>query len=62
MVPLKKPSQDDEVQTTKKDEVKKQNVTKIIDGEIIPKNKPLVVNTAKAKKGKKIKILFKKRF
>ena len=51
--PLKKPSQNDVVQITKKDEVKKQKVTKIIDGEIIPKNKPLVVNTAKAKKAKK---------
>ena len=55
IVPLKKPSQNDVVQITKKDEVKKQKVTKIIDGEIIPKNKPLVVNTAKSKKAKKSK-------
>ena len=62
IVPLKKPSQDDEVQITKKDEVKKQKVTKIIDGEIIPKNKPLVVNTAKSKKAKKSKYYSKKDF
>ena len=60
--PLKKPSQDDEVQITKKDEVKKKKVTKILDGEIIPKNKPLVVNTAKAKKAKKSKYYSKKDF
>ena len=60
--PLKKPSQDDGVQITKNDEVKKQKVTKIIDGEIIPKNKPLVVNTAKAKKAKKSKYYSKKDF
>ncbi len=54
IVPLKKPSHDDEVQIAKKDEEKIQKVTKKIDGEIIPKNKPLVVNTTKSKKAKKI--------
>ena len=62
IIPLKKPSETKEAIIIKKEKIEKSKVTKIIDGEIIPKSKPLVVTTEKSKKAKKSKYYSKKDF
>ena len=62
IIPLKKPSETKETIIIKKEIIEKNKITKIIDGEIIPKSKPLIVNTAKSKKAKRSKYYSKKDF
>ena len=60
IIPLKKPSETKETIIIKKEEIEKSKISKKIDGEIIPKSKPLVVNTAKSKRLKSLNIIRKK--